>query len=363
MFDRIPLARIDKKMLSSGVPEDVLTLLGTSSQILLQLVWNLKPPKRTLPQPFDKYRDALQRTPSFYKTDLPMSLAFQYQDDPDLCMPKSNPLLSGAKGTNQVKDQIIDTLDNNTKKRRYDILTVMGVSGCGKTSSCFLVGKERYCIYIEAPDPQTNSTVYGDGLSGLVSDIRRTKALKTKQSEMEVESAIYIDIVAHVLALVSLFLHHIVKSPEDWIEAQIDGYRSYIIEIRRLLSNLYISRAECQEFLEFANNLIGHQIGWITDESHLFMSSYYGSYEIPGISDANNHWTFLQFFISTFCGLPISHILCGTHFRLAQHMSVASAVAKLKVPVEVVCLVSFPYLTPEDVKDGTFGVCLDLSQV
>jgi hypothetical protein len=61
----------------------------------------------------------------------------------------------------------VPQIDNNYETNRCDIATLMGVSGCAKTSSCFLVAQERYCIYTEAPDPMNKTTYYGDGLPGL----------------------------------------------------------------------------------------------------------------------------------------------------------------------------------------------------
>jgi hypothetical protein len=86
------------------------------------LVWDVKIPTVSSPESFYKYRASLQAAPSFYKTDLPMALA--YKGKLDLCMPRNNPPLE-AKATQDVKNRIMQIIDNNYEKQKCDIVTLI----------------------------------------------------------------------------------------------------------------------------------------------------------------------------------------------------------------------------------------------
>jgi hypothetical protein len=70
--------------------------------------------------------------------------------------------------------------------------------------------------------------------------------------ETYIKCSIYKEVVAHAAALVLLRHQNIVKHPEDWLEAQINGYRSYIDDIRRRFQRVLIFE-DVRCFLESVN--------------------------------------------------------------------------------------------------------------
>lgn len=106
--------------------------LHPTSRILLRYVWNIKIPKASPPQQFDKLRNSLKQETSVYKTDLPMSVSKKYQGV-DACLPTNNPFISSTTPTKtQVKPAIKYRLEENSKNDKHDIMMFLGPSGCGK---------------------------------------------------------------------------------------------------------------------------------------------------------------------------------------------------------------------------------------
>jgi hypothetical protein len=143
-------------------------------------------------------------------------------------------------------------------------------------------------------------------LTEVLSNIKQNKVLSlpTETSEGRITNSIYKE-VAHAAALVLLRYHKIVMNPQDWIEAQIKGYSSYIDDIRNRFYGISISSTECAAFLKSLNMMLNQQIVWITDEANLFMGRYLGEYTVPNskglINTRNGHSFSSSFQLSVDC--------------------------------------------------------------
>ncbi len=74
------------------------------------------------------------------------------------------------------------------------------------------------------------------------------------------------------LGLLSLKFRGLVTTPAEWLEAQIDGYSSYIQRIESIVHEFMADRdvaQYCEDVFTHCATIFGHQLGYILDEAHL----------------------------------------------------------------------------------------------
>lgn len=239
----------------------------------------------------------------------------------------------------------MQVMDNNSKTKRSDLITLVGASGSAKTSIMFLVASQRWCNYVEASTPKV---VYGNGL------VRLRSALESVDDPSE---AMHRDIWSRGVALLVLWLCDVVKTPYDWLVAQIDDYCGYI---SRLFSSFRTVTDQLESLYSDLEKILGQRVGYIVDESQLLLKKYSGSWKTD--KSSKGEWLFLDFYCYLLCSRPLTPIFIGTSFTIAHAISLVSPVAKITKPLQLYLIVDFPFLNEDEVVESVKS-CLDLTGV
>ncbi|CAB4473551.1 unnamed protein product [Rhizophagus irregularis] len=274
----------------------------------------------------------LKQSPSIFKTPLPYGVTKRTCDRIDLCLPPfevntemtyKNPLYHEPQFLETVR-----LVRNKIKKYEQDIIVLAGVTGGGKTSTTFAIAAELWAVHIDfrAKTPPFNDTTLQEW------------ALRQLD----------IDFVSRMLILVKMYVEQKIKTPKDWLLAQLYSLDKKSINL--ICENLSeLSTRELSILIHFINQCLKiERILFIQDEAQCLCRPEYGEY--TGSNEANKPWNFLQGYTYHMIAFKfeVTHIISGTNMHMSSGISLVTSVGK--EPSRAVHLVlKLPYLSPDDV--------------
>ncbi|PKY55352.1 hypothetical protein RhiirA4_548690 [Rhizophagus irregularis] len=205
-----------------------------------------------------------------------------------------------------------------------DIIVLAGVSGGGKTSTTFAIAAEHWAIHVDC------SHIISDYNNQLSSELVAVKAKCPSVNNIPLqESALRkLDIVfaSRVLILIKMYVEQKIKTPKDWLLAQLYGLdKDSITLIYENLSEL--SAEEFSSLIRFINKCLNiRRILFIQDEAQCLCRPEFGEY---------------------FGG--ITHIISGIIMHMSSGLSLVTSVGKFDAPRKVHLVLKLPYLSPDDV--------------
>jgi hypothetical protein len=250
------------------------------------------------------------------------------------------------------------------------LVVLLGVSGAGKTRTAYEIAKERYTVYFEA------TTVHSTDLTAATKEMKEQE-LRIPPPEDPVQIAASRDrfeaccaqitnclILARILTLLLLYGSKKVTTPTDWLLVQLNGGGTMSANIfNKLVGQFNQFSNVLQAALATWQVFFGQKMTIITDEAHLLLHELPGAFRRPsyktrsldetyspnkGVKPSQSR-SFLSFWITSLCALPILPIVCGTALRLRHLELIRSAAGRTeKLPIVVK---DFPYLDQGKVED------------
>jgi hypothetical protein len=240
----------------------------------------------------------------------------------DSTLPEDNPLYDDHPPIFESKRILSEAL---TKNGVYGLL---GASGVGKTSLLFLLGAKQYIIFISLFDRYRAKAYYGDGMRALLT--RAKDSTKIHDPDLWKEEVIG-EVYARYLALLMMLMMELVRTPEEWLIAQIDGYADVVSRVCSSMLEVKVTLDDLNELLETVHELTQQEENiFCIDEAHLLCDDVYGTFVRPigkpstasSQSSGDNstmdfthtrYWQLLQVVVMHLAALPLMTLLGGTH--------------------------------------------------
>ncbi|POG54464.1 hypothetical protein GLOIN_2v1740002 [Rhizophagus irregularis DAOM 181602=DAOM 197198] len=292
----------------------------------------------------------LKQSPSIFKTPLPYGVTKRTCDRIDLCLPPfevntemtyKNPLYHEPQFLETVR-----LVRNKIKKYEQDIIVLAGVTGGGKTSTTFAIAAELWAVHIDCSNFLSE---YNNQLSDLLGAVRaKTPPFNDTTLQEWALRQLDIDFVSRMLILVKMYVEQKIKTPKDWLLAQLYSLDKKSINL--ICENLSeLSTRELSILIHFINQCLKiERILFIQDEAQCLCRPEYGEY--TGSNETNKPWNFLQAYTNHMIAFKfeVTHIISGTNMHMSSGISLDTSVGK--EPSRAVHLVlKLPYLSPDDV--------------
>ena len=231
-------------------------------------------------------------------------------------------------------------------------IVMIGVSGCGKTRTCFDICRGNFSLYFDCTHPDFKKMIE------LLEEERKKKSV-TMQEEFESFSTKILQcvIIARLLVLRALFERNIDYRPIDWLQVQrSEKSQLLFVDLLHVLCSSKISITNLSFKLISFFNKLSRTDGWfIFDESQILLSHLSKDYRsskagLGGITAGKiDHPRSLLSFLTNFIiGSGYRSIWCGTHLRIGSLELFQSAAGEKSS--EMLLFTGFNYLKPEYIR-------------
>lgn len=217
----------------------------------------------------------------------------------------------------------------------------------GETSTTFAIAAEQWGIHVDC------SHLISDYNNGLSNELDQIKANCPPFSNVTLQMKalcnldIAIAFVSRGLILIIMIVQKKIKTPKDWLLAQLHGLdMNSIFLISRNLSGL--SKDECSLLIRCINKCLNiKRILFIQDEAQCLCRPEFGEY--TGSGEANKPWNLLQAYIHHMASFEVTHIVSGTTMIMTSGIALVTSVGKFNSPRNLYLVLKLPYLLPDDV--------------
>ncbi|CAB4431593.1 unnamed protein product [Rhizophagus irregularis] len=322
----------------------------------LALIWSVEAVESDPPSSQNDPCVKLKMKPSFFKIDLPSTIAQQSDTLVDLCLPpyKSK---SGMNYLNPFYDdpQFIDTVSLVQEKLiNYpkDITVLAGVSGGGKTSTAFGISIRHWTIYV---DFSPSRGQYGDFMGQELGNIR---AIPPKYGQTEEQRKVFdmldLAILSRGLLLIKMLVQEKISTPREWLIAQL---RMSDSDIRETLGSKSYKASTLINNINACLNV--KSLILIFDEAQVLCGPAYGEYN--GSTLFRKPWNLLQAYIEHLTHLSVTCLIAGTYMHMASGISLVTSIGKVPGSHAHIVL-KLPFLSQNDVLRNLEAV-IDLTNV
>ena len=270
---------------------------------------------------------------------LPKTVNVNMQPTVDLRLPHDgNPLVGQNGPLHDMRDDVLTVIDRD----QFGHVLLIGSSGCGKTTTSFMVAKERFCVYVECR---------ANGTAAHPFHIDSTK-LKHPRGAPQYD-AIKRRLTRELLARCSLLgiLHKLTDgglTPFQWHLLSISDNRRYA-EALASLRSVFDGRVDSDlvgRILRAVADQVGQKPTLIVDEVHLLVETQRTVVvNLAKPEDKVDTFGASVCAITTEFGAALaSCVWIGTQVSLEQSARLASAVFKSDGQTPVYAFCSFPYV-------------------
>ncbi|UZO00500.1 uncharacterized protein OCT59_011629 [Rhizophagus irregularis] len=240
----------------------------------------------------------LNQSPSILKTCLPYGVTKTTCNEIDPRLPpfkaNSKMIYENPLYYDPQFQETVNLVRERIKEHGQDVIVLAGVSGGGKTSTTFAIAAEQWGIHVDC------SHIISDYNNKLSRELGEIKALHPHFKEIEQQNwalrSLDIEFALRVLILVKMLVEKKIKTPKDWLLAQLHGLDKSSMELlRENLSGL--SAGEFSDLLVFINKCLKiERILFIQDEAQCLCRPEFGDY--VGSSEAGTPWNLLPILIT-----------------------------------------------------------------
>ncbi len=279
--------------------------------------------------------------PAGVKVSLPASVNVYVQPTVDLRLPHKNPLVGEEGHLFDMRDDVLRVIDGP----RFGHVLLIGSSGCGKTTTAFLVARERYCVFLEclpsaAPDCIQPFHISSDAL----------KKPRGVEQFPTIERRMWRELLARCTLLAILHRRHKI-TPYQWLLLSISDnevYREMLRKMRAVFDGV-ASVDFYASVMEAVARELGYKPSVIIDEAHLLVEDDRSIVikDAKGASDKVDTFGATVMVLSQKGVYFASCMWIGTQVGLEQSARLTSAVFKTDGNVPLYAFCSFPYITTE----------------
>ncbi len=267
---------------------------------------------------------------------LPMTVNTLLQPFLDLRLPHDGNPLIGARGPlHDMRDDVLRVIDSPA----FAHVVLIGSSGCGKTTTSFMVAKERFCIYLECWGRLRDGSASRFSFhmnQGKMVDETELGAIKRRFKR---------EVVARCTLLAILRARANI-SPYQWLLFSLSNdehYRLMLKAIHKVVKR-YSMDYDC--VLHAVKTALDKQCpSLIVDEANLLVGE---RNVVVSDNDKVDAFGASVMAVSALSSHLASCIWIGTKVRLEQSARVTSAVAKTDGRIETFAFCSFPYISAEE---------------
>jgi hypothetical protein len=275
------------------------------------------------------------------KVPLPKSVNVEVFQRVDLRLPHENPLLGTEGPLFDMRDDVTRVID----MENFAHVLLIGSSGCGKTTTAFMVAKERYCIFLECWER--------GGSSGLQMYHLQAEDLRSERAGEDRVATVKRRMTRQVLARCALLaiLHKMKKitTPYEWLLLSISGNKEFADMLDSLLAVFDGTVADRGKILRAVSKQIGQKPCLIVDEAHLLVET---TRDI--VVNKKKSEDKVDTFGAVACSITnffrnelAACVWIGTQVRMEESAALVSAVYKVESPCEIFAFCSFPWVTRE----------------
>ncbi len=290
----------------------------------------------------DKFKvvDAETVLPKGAKVPLPKSVNVEVFRTVDLRLSHDNPLIGTGGELFNMRDDVIKVIDMPS----FAHVLFIGSSGCGKTTTAFMLAKERYCIFLECWERGGSSSLQMYHLQASeLQKIRGEDQFGTVQRRMTRQ------VLARCALLAMLHKLGKVKTPYEWLLLSISRNKEFADMLDSLLDVFDGTMPECGKILRAVAEQIGQRPCLIIDEAHLLVE------EKPDIVlNKKKPDVTVDTFGAVACSITnffrdelAACVWIGTQVRMEESAALVSAVYKVESPCVIYAFCSFPWVTRE----------------
>ncbi|GES83303.1 hypothetical protein GLOIN_2v1672762 [Rhizophagus clarus] len=295
----------------------------------------------------------LNQSPSILKTRLPYGVTKTTCNEIDPRLPpfkvntKSKMIYENPLYYDPQFQETVNLVRERIKENGQDVIVLAGVSGGGKTSITFAIAAEQWGIHVDC------SHIISDYNNQLSRELGEIKAKNPPFEKVEQQNwalrSLDIAFASRLLILVKMFVEKKIKTPKDWLLAQLHGLDKPSIAL--LSENLTEQSAtEFSTLLIFINKCLKiERILFIQDEAQCLCRPEFGDY--VGNSIAGTPWNLLQAYTHHMISsdYDVTHIISGTTMHMLSGIALVTSVGKIKPSRRVHLVLKLPYLSPDDV--------------
>ena len=266
---------------------------------------------------------------------LPKTVNALLQPSLDLRLPHDgNPLIGDSGPLHDMRDDVLRVIDSPA----FAHVVLIGSSGCGKTTTSFMVAKERFCIYLECWEQLRDGSA-----SRLSFHMNRNKMV----DETEL-GAIRRRFKREVLARCALLaILHKTRSitPYQWLLLSLSDSWHFNDMLKAVRKTVKTRKMDFDHVFRAVTSQLERPPSLIVDEANLLVGERKVQFNSDDKVDAFGASVKA---VSSLSSHLASCIWIGTKVRLEQSARVTSAVAKTDGRIETFAFCSFPYISAEE---------------
>jgi hypothetical protein len=275
--------------------------------------------------------------PSGCKLLLPKSVNRKIYETVDLRLPHENVLIGSSGPLFDMRDDMLKVIAS----KRFAHMLLIGSSGCGKTTTAFMLAKESFCIYIEH---WADEGVLRHDFNVSAIDLKRVRdghgdRMSTLKRQMQRE-------VLALCSLLAILHNHYTITPYQWFLLSIsdnDVFSRMLQSLRNVFDGT-VSDDIVRDIMGAVERQLCVKPTLIVDEAHLLVETTRNNGEGQCLDTFGATMCVVSNYLSPYLA---ACVWIGTQVSLEQAARVSSAVSKYserdEKPVYAFC--SFPYVS------------------
>ena len=267
---------------------------------------------------------------------LPKTVNTLLQPFLDLRLPHDgNPLIGDSGPLHNMRNDVFRVIDS----RSFAHIVLIGSSGCGKTTTSFMVAKERFCIYLECWERLL------DGSASRFSFHMNRNKMVDETELGAIERRFKREVVARCTLLAILRARANI-SPYQWLLFSLSDSELYRLMLKAIHKVVKRYSMDYDRVLQAVKTGLDKQCpSLVVDEANLLVGE---RNVVVHDDDKVDAFGASVMAVSALSSHLASCIWIGTKVRLEQSARATSAVAKTDGRIETFAFCSFPYISAEE---------------